>query len=106
MSEVARTLEDQRNEFSSRRLLAMPLTGAFVWLLVALSSLVLTPYQTVWVLFIGTGSIIYIAILLSHFVGEKMIDKNRPKNVFDTLFLYTVLSSAVIYSIAIPFFMM
>jgi len=81
-----RTLDEQREEYSHQRFLAMPLTGAAVWLVVAVASLFLTPVQTVWILFIGTGSIVYIAMFVSKFTGEDFLDKSKSKNTFDTLF--------------------
>ena len=99
-----RTLEEQREEFARGRFLATPLSGAIVWLLVALASVFLTPVQAVWVLFIGTGSIAYIALFVSKFTGENFLDKSRPKNTFDGLFFHTVFASLAIYAIAIPFF--
>jgi hypothetical protein len=56
------------------------------------------------VLFIGTGSIVYLGIILSKFTGENFFDKSKPKNTFDRLFLMTVIMSALVYAIAIPFF--
>ena len=102
--EIKRTLEEQRIEFNKRPFLATPIAGLTVWLIIGLSGLFLPVRTTVWVLFIGTGSIVYLAIFISRFTGENFIDKNKPKNVFDRLFLFTVLQSVLIYSIAIPFF--
>ncbi|NKB33915.1 MAG: hypothetical protein GKR91_12525 [Pseudomonadales bacterium] len=98
------TLDEQRREFASRRLLAMPLTGATVWLLIAISSQLFSPFINVWVLFIGTGSIAYIAMFVSRFTGENILDKSRPKNSFDTLFLLIMAASLASFAIAIPFF--
>src|SRR5690606_15569713 len=33
------------------------------------------------------------------------LDKNKPKNTFDKLFLLTVAQAVLVYSIAIPFFL-
>ncbi len=100
-----RTLDEQREEYSHERFLAMPLTGAVVWLVIAVASLFLTPVQTVWILFIGTGSIVYIAMFVSKFTGEDFLDKSKPKNTFNTLFFYATISSLAIFAIAIPFFL-
>ena len=102
---MERTLEKQRIEFSNRRFLATPLSGMIVWLLVGIAGLTLSPTGTVWVLFIGTGSIVYLALFISRFTGENFLDKNRPKNEFDSLFLYTVVQAVLVYAIAIPFFL-
>lgn len=61
---------------------------------------------TVWVLFIATGSIVYLGLFISKFTGENFLDKKKPKNVFDKLFFFTVGQAILVYSIAIPFFMM
>lgn len=106
MEQIIKTLEEQRTEFTNRPFLATPLAGLIVWLIVGIAGLFLPVKTTVWVLFLGTGSIAYLAIFISKFTGEKFIDKNKPKNVFDGLFLFTVLQSVLIYSIAIPFFIL
>ena len=105
MEQLARTLEEQRSEFSKRKFLATPLAGLLVWLLVGLAGLTLPLTATVWVLFIGTGSIVYVALFISRFTGENFLDKNKPKNTFDKLFLFTVGQAVLIYAIAIPFFL-
>ncbi|TJY35943.1 DUF7010 family protein [Pontimicrobium aquaticum] len=106
MEEIKRTLEEQRTEFTKRPFLATPIAGLAVWLIIGLSGLFFPVRTTVWVLFLGTGSIAYLAIFISKFTGERFVDKDKPKNVFDGLFLFTVLQSVLIYSIAIPFFIL
>ncbi|MBF39251.1 DUF7010 family protein [Idiomarina sp. UBA4520] len=100
-----RSLEVQREEFKQRRLLATPLSGLIAWCIIAASSLFLEPFPLSLVTFIATGSIVYLALFLSKFTGENMLDKSKPKNTFDKLFMLTVLMSASVYSIAIPFFL-
>lgn len=99
------TLAQQRIEFSKRPFLATPIAGLIAWLLVGISGLIFPDRITVWVLFIATGSIVYLALLLSKYTGEDFLDKNKPKNVFDGLFLYTVFQAVTVYAIAIPFFL-
>src|SRR5690606_7689094 len=53
----------------------------------------------------GTGSIVYLGLFLSKFTGENFLDKSKPKNEFDTLFLFTAAQAILVYSIAIPFFL-
>ncbi len=98
------SLDQQRELFKQRRFLAMPLAGTIMWALVGASSLFLSPTYTVWVLFIATGCIAYLGILLSRFTGEHFLDKSRPKNTFDSLFFHSVFMSLLVYAIAIPFF--
>lgn len=102
---MVRSLEQQRQEFASRRLMATPLAGLIAWLVIGVSALFLEPFALCMVLFVATGSIVYLAMFISKFTGENFLDKTRPKNTFDTLFYYTVGMSVLVYAIAIPFFM-
>jgi hypothetical protein len=99
-----RTLDEQRREFARRRGLAMPLAGMVAWGVVGVAGAFLPPGPEVWVLFGATGSILFLGIFFSRFTGENFLDKQRPKNVFDGLFLYTVAMAVLVYAIAIPFF--
>ena len=100
-----KTLEQQRQEFSKGPFLATPISGLIAWLLVALSGIFFSDWVTVWVLFIGTGSIVYLALFISKFTGENYLAKNKTKNVFDGLFFFTVAQAVLAYAIAIPFFL-
>ncbi|WP_417238913.1 DUF7010 family protein [Bizionia sp.] len=99
------SLEQQRIEFANRKFLATPLSGLIAWFLVGLSGLLFPDRITVWILFIATGSIVYLALFVSKFTGENFLDKTKPKNVFDSLFFYTVTQAVLVYAIAIPFFL-
>src|SRR5690606_35210811 len=99
-----RTLEQQKEEFKQKKLLASPIAGLIAWSIVAISGLFFPDRITVWVLFIATGSIVYLAMGVSKFTGEDYLDKNKPKNSFDNLFFLTVAQAILVYSIAIPFF--
>lgn len=105
MTENQRTLEQQKNEFKQKKLLASPIAGLIAWLAVAVSGLFFSDNVTVWVLFVATGSIVYLAMGISKLTGEDYLDKSKPKNTFDNLFFLTVAQSVLVYSIAIPFFM-
>jgi hypothetical protein len=98
------TLEEQRREFARRRGLAMPLAGMAAWSIVGVGGVFLPPGLEVWVLFGATGSIFYWGVLFSRLTGENFLDRRRPKNVFDGLFLHTVAMAVLVYAIAIPFF--
>jgi hypothetical protein len=106
MINTQRTLEEQRREFASRKFLATPIAGLLVWLIIGVAGLTLPDRITVWVLFIGTGSIVYLGMFISKFTGENFLDKNKLKNEFDQLFLFTVGQAMLVYSIAIPFFIL
>ena len=95
MQPTERTLEEQRKEFMGRKFLATQLAIAGIFMSIT---------ATVWVLFIGTGSIVYLGLFISKFTGENFLDKTKPKNTFDSLFMFTVAQAAMVYAIAIPFF--
>ncbi len=105
MNNLTRTLEEQKADFKSRKLLATPIAGMLAWLIVGLGGIFLSPAGKVWVLFIATGSIVYLGMFLSKFTGEHFLDKTRPPNTFDKLFFLTVGQALLVYSIAIPFFL-
>lgn len=100
---VERTLEEQREEFTQRRLMAMPLAGTLVWIIIGLAGLFLPERTTVWVLYAGTGSIAYLGFFLSRFTGEHLLDKNRPNNTFDRLFFISMAMALLVFAIALPF---
>jgi hypothetical protein len=100
-----RSLEAQRKEFINRRFLATPLAGLIIWLLIGIAGLMLSETITVWILFIGTGSIVYLGLFISRFTGENFLDKKKPKNTFDGLFMFSVGQAVLVYAIAIPFFL-
>ena len=103
---TTRTLEEQRIEFSNRKFLATPLAGLIVWALIGISGIFFSKMISVWTIFIGTGSIVYLGLFISKFTGENFLDKTKPKNEFDALFMYTVFQAILVYSIAIPFFIL
>lgn len=104
MNSTIRTLDAQRKAFSNRKFLATPYAGIIVWLIIGIAGLILPVKWAVWVLFIGSGSIVYLAMFISKFTGENFLDKTKPKNEFDKFFLFTVGQAVLVYSIAIPFF--
>lgn len=104
MTKGLRTLEQQKEEFKEKKLLASPIAGLIAWTIVFISGLFFPDRITVWVLFIATGSIVYLAMGISKFTGEDYLDKSKPKNTFDNLFFLTVAQAILVYSIAIPFF--
>jgi hypothetical protein len=105
MTDLIRSLQEQKDEFKRRKLLATPLAGLLAWLVAGIGDIFLSPTGKVWVLFIATGSIVYLAMFISKFTGENYLDKGKPKNTFDQLFFFTVGQAILVYSIAIPFFL-
>ena len=80
-------------------------SGLIVWTIIGFVGIFFSDFIAVWSIFIGTGSIVYLGLFLSKFTGENFLDKSKPKNEFDTLFLFTVGQAILVYSIAIPFFL-
>ncbi len=103
---MKRTLEEQRIDFSNRKFLATPLSGMIVWTFIGIAGIFFSDTIAVWSIFIGTGSIVYLGMLLSKFTGENFLDKTKPKNEFDALFFFTVGQAVMVYAIAIPFFLL
>lgn len=102
---MSRTLDQQRIEYINGRFLATPLAGMIVWTIIGLVGVFFSDFVAVWSIFIGTGSIVYLGLFLSKFTGENFLDKTKPKNEFDTLFLFTAGQAILVYAIAIPFFL-
>ncbi|HWV15842.1 MAG TPA: hypothetical protein VN030_10465 [Cellvibrio sp.] len=100
-----RSLEEQRKEFSRRRMIATPIAGVLAWSVVAISSLFMSPYNVSILLFIVTGMIVYLGMFISRFTGENFLAKDKPKNAFDGLFFYSVATALLVYAIAIPFYL-
>jgi hypothetical protein len=100
-----RTLDEQRREFSNRPLIATPIAGMFAWGIAGIAGYILPTRGAALVLFIATGLIAYLAMGISRFTGENFMDRSRPMNGFDALFLYTAGMSLLGYAIAIPFFL-
>lgn len=101
----ALSLDQQLQEFRQRRFLATPLSGAIVWFILIFTGLFLPPKAQVLAVFVGTGSIVYLALLVSRFTGERLkFQSNKQRNFLDTLFLSTVAMSFLVYAIALPYF--
>ena len=105
MKPIERTLEEQRIEFANSSFLATPIAGLIAWLVTGVAALILPAYYVVWTLFIATGSIVYLGMFISKFTGENFLDKKKPKNEFDKLFMFTVVQALLVYAIALPFFL-
>jgi len=100
---LERSLDEQRVEYIKKRFVAVPISGMLIWFLIGIAGLLLPPQQAALTLFIGTGSIVYLGLFLSKFTGENLMDKTKPKNSFDTLFLVGAAQAILVFSIAIPF---
>lgn len=105
MIKAIRTLEEQKEEFKRGKLLATPLAGSIAWFIVGIGGVFLPSEGKALLLFIATGCIVYLGMFVSKFTGENFLDKAKPKNTFDILFFLTVGQALLVYSIAIPFFL-
>ena len=97
------TLEQQREAFSARRFLAMPLAGTIVWLIIGVIGATMPIHIAVWSVWIGAGSTFYLGVAISKITGENFLAKNKPKNVFDRLFMSGLLMALLVFAIAMPF---
>lgn len=102
--QLPRSLDEQRAEYARRRGLAMPLAGLVAWTMIGIAGAFLPPILAVWSLFLGTGFIAYLGMMLSRFTGENFLARNKPKNAFDSLFFHGLAMALLVYAIAIPFF--
>lgn len=98
----AQTLDDHLRRFRGRRFIAMPIAGAIAWTFIGIAGSVLPPLQAMWALYIGTGSIFYLGLLVARFTGEDLLNR-KEKNPFDRLFMSTVSMALLVFAIAIPF---
>ncbi|WMW80424.1 hypothetical protein RF679_17525 [Undibacterium cyanobacteriorum] len=100
------SLDQQLASFRQRRFLAMPLAGCLVWFALIFFGLFATPQTQVLATFVGTGSIVYLAMGLAKLTGERLkFQAKQQRNFFDTVLLSTVGMSFLVYAIALPFFM-
>jgi hypothetical protein len=81
----------------------MPIAGAIAWAVIGIASPFVPVGLAAWILFIGTGMIFALGLLIARFLGEDLLGKTR--NEFDSLFFKTVQMSWLVFAIAIPFFM-
>lgn len=103
-SQSSLILEEQRVEFSRSRFLAMPLAGTIAWTVIGIAGAFVPVGLAAWILFIATGMIFALGLFLARFLGEDLIGKSR-NNEFDQLFFQSILMAWLVFTIAIPFFM-
>lgn len=104
MNTPTRSLDQQRAEFCDRPFYAMPLAGTVAWALIGLLSPFFGIFGKVYLVFILTGSIFGLGILIAKITGEDLLGRDRPKNTFDGLFMASVASAWLVFAIAVPFF--
>jgi hypothetical protein len=103
--EMPMTLDEQMAEFGRGRFLSMPIAGTIAWTIVGVAGAFLPVPLASWVLFICTGMIFLLGLLVSRVVGEDLLGKSREDNEIDKLFLLTVVMASLVWAIAIPFFL-
>jgi hypothetical protein len=99
------TLENWRGEFSRRKFFSMPIAGLIVWTALIVTGHLLPEAWASLAIFIGTGSIVYIGMLIAWLTGESFFRKGET-NPFDVLFLVGMVQALLVFSIAIPFFLL
>ena len=97
------SLDEQREEFARNRFLAMPIAGMIAWAVVGIGGLVLPPAGQVWTLWLATGSIFGLGLLIAKLTGEDLLGRTRPKNEFDGLFMSAVFGAWLVFAIVVPF---
>jgi len=97
------TLDEQREEFARGRFLAMPTAGMLAWAVVGVGGLCLPPSLQVWLLWLATGSIFGLGLLVARYTGEDLLGKTRPRNEFDRLFMSAVAGAWLVFAIVVPF---
>ncbi|GGQ14756.1 DUF7010 family protein [Shewanella litoralis] len=101
-----KSLDQQLIEYRQQRALAMPLSGMIVWSILFALSFILPASQMVMAIFIGTGSIVYLAMGVSKLTGEGFgFKKAANRNWFENVFLAAVGMCFLTFGISIPFFM-
>jgi hypothetical protein len=97
------SLEQQREQFAQAPFLAMPIAGMLAWAVVGVCGATLPPAWQVWSLYLATGSIFGLGLLVTRFTGEDLLGRTRPNNEFDRLFMASVVSAWLVFAIAVPF---
>lgn len=97
-------LEQQREAFVGRRFLSMPIAGALVWTGIGIAGAVLPVFWASWAIFIGTGVVFYLGLLVARILGEDLLGREAPSPFFDRVFLLATVSALCVFAIAIPFF--
>ena len=103
MTAQSLTLDQQREEFARARFLAMPVAGMIAWTVVGIGGAWLPPAWQVWTLWLATGSIFGLGLLIARLTGEDLLGRTRPKNEFDGLFMCGVFGAWLVFAIVVPF---
>jgi hypothetical protein len=102
MSSSDPTLRELRAQFGSSRFIAMPIAGMIAWAVAGVLGSQLRPGAASIALFICTGMIFPLGILIARFVGEDVL---KTKNELDRLFGMNVMMASLSWAIVIPFWL-
>jgi hypothetical protein len=98
-------LDRQHADFIRHKFLAMPIAGTIAWAAIGVAGALLPVGAAAWALFIGTGMIFSLGVVVAKFTGEDLLGRESKGNFFDKLFFHAVAMAVLVYSIAIPFFL-
>jgi hypothetical protein len=96
------TLPELRAEFGNSRFIAIPIAGAIAWTVAGILGSQLREGPASLVLFVCTGMIFPIGILVGRFIGEDLL---KIRNELDHLFVLCILMANCVWAIAIPFWL-
>lgn len=96
-------LDEQLTQFRRNPFLTMPVTGMTVWALIGAAGWWLPERYAPLAIYLGTGSIFYLALGVSKLLGEDLLGRGRPANYFDRVFLASTAMALLAFGIAIPF---
>jgi len=98
------TLGELRAEFGQSRFLAMPIAGTLAWSVAGILGAILPTDSASLALFICTGFIFPLGLLIAHLTGEDLLG-TKSNNELDRLFGLTILMANFVWGIGIPFYM-
>jgi hypothetical protein len=98
-------LDRQHADFVRHKFLAMPIAGTIAWAGIGVAGAILPLEAAAWALFIGTGMIFSLGVVVARFTGEDLLGRESKGNYFDKVFFHAVGMAILVYAIAIPFFL-
>ncbi|HEY7473777.1 MAG TPA: hypothetical protein VH679_02105 [Vicinamibacterales bacterium] len=98
-----RTLNDLRTEFGRNPLIAMPIAGTIAWTVAGVLGAFLREGPASIALFICTGTIFPLGVLIGRFTGEDLLGGFTTE--LDRLFGLSILMANLVWAIAIPFWL-
>jgi ethanolamine transporter EutH len=83
----------------------MPIAGTIAWALIGVAGAALPVELAAWALFLGTGLIFALGLLVARVTGEDLLGKGKESPELDRLFMLTLSMAWLVFAIAIPFFL-